>query len=73
MNQPTGEFSSMTQQAAILKALEHGAQTTREIYDRLRAGGLTLKKPTYVTALLPRLRERVERIEGNKIQLKQTI
>ncbi len=61
----------MTQGGAIVKALAHGSQTTRELFDRLAAGGMTLKKPVYVTALLPRLvkKGQVERTKDGKIRL----
>jgi len=65
-----GEYTGMTQKAAILKALEHGPQTTREIFNRLNVGGLPMKSPLYVTALLGRLKDKVERGPDKKLRLK---
>ena len=67
----TSEFKGMTQHAAILKALElYGPQTTRELYIRLNSGGMSFKKPTYISALLARLKNVVERTTDNRIRLK---
>jgi len=65
------EFKGMTQHAAILKALElYGPQTTRELYVRLNSGGMSFKKPTYISSLLARLKNVVERTSDNRIKLK---
>jgi hypothetical protein len=65
------EFKGMTQHAAILKALEmFGPQTTKELFTRLNAGGMEFRKPVYVTSLLSRLKEVVERTPENKVKLK---
>ncbi|MCX6925464.1 MAG: hypothetical protein NT154_19990 [Verrucomicrobia bacterium] len=61
----------MTQSAAILKALKAGPMTTKELFVRLNEGGQHFKKRTYVTALLPRLKEQVERTEEDKVKLKE--
>lgn len=69
-----GEFAGMKQGNAILKALErYGPQTTTELFNRLNAGGMAFKKVVYVTAILPRLADRVERLEDGKIRLKTQI
>lgn len=65
-----GEYAGMTQKAAIVKALQHGPQTTREIFTRLTAGGLPIKSPLYITALLGRLKDKVERGSDKKLRLK---
>ena len=66
-----GEYSGLSQKDAILKALEaYGPQTTRELFERCNAGGMAFKKAQYVTALLPRLGDSVERIDGGKLRLK---
>lgn len=65
-------FKGMTQHAAILKALElYGPQTTRELFERLNAGGMAFKKRVYITAILGRLKDVVERTPDNKIKLKE--
>lgn len=65
-----GEYGGMTQRQAILVALrKHGPQTTRELFDKLSAGGMQFKKPTYITALLPRMRDLVSRDEKGRLQL----
>jgi hypothetical protein len=69
----TGEYSGLTQREAIIKALSHGPQTTREIYNRIIAGGLEIKKPTYITALLPRIKNQVERDDQGRVRLKTTL
>ena len=69
-----GEYAGLTQNKAILKALQlYGPQTTAELYERLNAGGMTFKKAVYVTAIVARLRDAVERIDGGKIKLKTPI
>lgn len=70
VNSSTGEYSGMTQMAAILKALQSGPMTTGELFVRLNEGGQRFKKRTYVTALLGRLKEQVERTEEGKVALK---
>jgi hypothetical protein len=68
------EFKGMTQHAAVLKALEtYGPQTVRQLYVRLNSGGMAFKKPVYVTAILGRLKDVVERTEDNQIRLKEKI
>ncbi len=65
-----GEYGGMTQRQAILSALrQHVPQTTRELFNRLSAGGMQLKKPTYITALLPRMRDLVTRDEKGRVCL----
>jgi hypothetical protein len=66
-----GEYSGLTQIVAVLKALrDHGPQDTAELFERLNAGGQHFKKRTYVTALLSRVKDKVERIAGGKVRLK---
>lgn len=66
-NAKHGEFSGLTQREAIIKALKvYGPQTSRELFERLNAGGMAFKKPTYITALLPRLKDSVERTNDGK-------
>lgn len=69
-----GEFSGLTQLQSVVKALEvYGAQTTRQIFERLNAGGQQIKRPTYITAMLPRLKDKIERTDGGKkIKLKES-
>jgi hypothetical protein len=65
------EFKGMTQHASILKALElYGPQTTRELYIRLNSGGMSFKKPVYISSLLARLKNVVERTDDNRVKLK---
>jgi len=66
----SGKYVGMTQSAAILEALVAGPQTTAELFERLNAGGQCFKKRTYVTALLGRLKDQVERAPDGKVQLK---
>lgn len=67
-----GEFSGLTQMNAVLKALERGPQTTRQIFELLTRNGQSFKKVSYITALLPRLKDKVERTsDGKKIKLKE--
>jgi len=66
-----GAYDGLSQKNAVLKALQDGPQTTRELFERLNAGGQSFKKPVYVTAMLGRLKDKVERTEdGKKIRLK---
>jgi len=67
----TGRFSGMTQKSAILSALQAGPLTTRELWVKLSEGGIHLKKPVYVTALIGRLRSEIERRDDGRLQLKQ--
>ena len=67
----TGPYSGITQNAAILRALEDGGpQTTAELFNRLNVGGQAFKKRTYVTALLFRLKDKVERLPEGKVKLR---
>lgn len=70
---PSAEYANLTQSGAVLKALEHGPQTTREIFDRLTAAGLKLSNRVYVTALLGRIRDKIERDEDGKVRLKKVV
>jgi len=65
-----GYYSGLTQSDAILKALEVGPQTTRELFNRLNSGGQSFKKPVYVTAVLGRLKDKTERTDDGKVKLK---
>jgi hypothetical protein len=66
------EFKGMTQHAAILRALEvYGPQTTKELFNRLNAGGMAFKKPVYISAILGRLKDVVERTPDNRIKLRE--
>jgi hypothetical protein len=66
------EFKGLTQHAAILKALEmFGPQTTRELFNRLNAGGMAFKKPIYVSSILGRLKDVVERTPDKRVKLKE--
>ena len=68
-----GEFSGKTQTAAVIKALARGPQTTRQLYQLLNHNGQSFRKATYITALLPRLKDKVERTaDGKKLKLKET-
>lgn len=68
-----GEYANMRQAEAIIHALKkHGPQTTKEIFHRLNAGGMSFKKVAYVTAILARFRDKWERLPDDKISLKQS-
>ena len=60
----------MTQTAAILKALQFGPMTTGELFVRLNQAGQSFKKRTYVTALLSRIKDKVERTPEGKVKLR---
>jgi hypothetical protein len=64
-----GEYSDMTQPAAIMKALAHGPQTSRELLDRLGAGGCHFKNLTYLLAVVSRMKDRLHRREDGKLEL----
>jgi hypothetical protein len=70
-----GEFSNLTQSAAILKALERGPQTTRQLFDLLNHNGQSFREVSYITALLGRLKDKVERVPNDreKIRLKEPL
>lgn len=68
-----GEFSGMTQQEAILKALrQYGPQTTRQLFNRLNSGGQSFRRLVYVTAVAGRLmRDKIERLSDGKLRLRE--
>jgi len=65
-----GEFAGLTQPSAILKALESGPQTTTELFERLNAGGQSFKKVVYVSSIIPRIKEKIERLPDGRLKLK---
>jgi hypothetical protein len=65
---PNGEFAGLSQPQAVLKVLEYGPQTYREIFQRLNAGGKLIRDPSHVSSLLARLKDKV-RNEGGKYYL----
>lgn len=68
--QSLGEYVGMSQAEAILKALQKGPQTTAELLIDLNAGGQSFRERNYVTAVIGRLKDKVERVEGGKVKLK---
>ena len=67
-------FKGMTQHAAIFKALElYGPQTTKELFNRLNSGGMTFKKPVYISAIAGRFKDVVERTQDNRLKLKKQV
>jgi hypothetical protein len=66
-----GEYSGMTQTDAILKVLATGPKTTREMFTVLNAGGQSFKKVSYITAVLGRLKDQVERQPDGRVALKK--
>ena len=69
-NSTKGEFSDMTQQQAIIAALKQGPLSTRDLFERLNAGGKHFRKPVYVTAVVGRMKDKLERTENGKLALK---
>ena len=67
---PSGEYANLRQPDAILKALKKGPQTTRELFQRLNSAGQSFKKVTYITAVLGRLKDKVERTDDGKVKLR---
>ena len=66
-----GEFSGLKQTDAILRALKYyGPQTTRELFTRLNSGGMSFRQVSYVTAVLSRIKDSVERQADGKLKLK---
>jgi hypothetical protein len=69
-----GEFADMKQAEAIIHALKtYGPQTTKQLFERLNAGGLSFKKVAYVTAILARFKDKWDRAADGKISLKQGV
>lgn len=66
---PNGEYAKLSQPQAILKALEYGPQTYKEIFQRLNSGGKAVRSPSYVSSVLARLKDKVRRNGGGKYHL----
>ena len=70
---PNAEFANLTQRAAIMKALEYGPQTTRELFTRLNAGGQAFRNPTYVSSVLARMGAHIRRTTSGKHALRPAV
>jgi hypothetical protein len=66
-----GEYSKLTQTEAVLKAIGHGPVRLKELYLRLHSGGSNIKNARYVSSVIARLRDKVQRGDDGVYSLKQ--